>query len=369
MSKLSELLKQLEVLNNNIAVYDGEIAELTDEINSVVDALKDDTISYDSNVFETILAKGAVDLSKYENQLKNVPKVRSSDLVIDYSVTYSDLKLKETIDINGKQVNIYTSSKTDALYVISSGLNKKDRRTLSKELKNHLSNDQMAILTFNGDLYQYDSSNKKGCTRDYKVIGKTDQGKMYSLETTKNSEIVCDDGHLGDNDTLITTVNGMIIANKMKIVTESGAVIKMNVTPQKKLQRGQVVTEFTRLSFSCGRKRSTGNDFGTIYMEGDWQKYANTQENKSNGTWLNENKTKNVAVVGDGPQRDYPGTYNVVGHVDSDVIPIILQAGQKPGSQNIQGTVCYHHDGDRKGYQSKDMLGYSQQVVTDWDNI
>ena len=36
------------------------------------------------------------------------------------------------------------------------------------------------------------------------------------------------------------------------------------------------------LSFSGGTNASTGSEYASVYMGGDWQKYANTKENKNN---------------------------------------------------------------------------------------
>ena len=369
MATIDVLRSNLANLENNLVIYEQEIDSLTNRVKEVITTLKDNSIELNSPAFDKILSYSSMDFSTLEKGLLEVSKVNVGNEIIDYSVTKKDLKIKESFTINGKSINIYTSTKTDALYVITSGLSQKERKQLNSELKKYLSKDQMAIVTFNGDYYQYNLFNKKGCTRDYAVIGKSEQGKMYAFETTSNSEIVVDDGHMYNSDTLITTINGMVIANKMNITMEAGVKINLKVRPQVRLQGGQIITEFSRLGFSSGTIKSSGSQYASVYMDGEWQKYANTPENKKNGTWINENNTNKVVTVGDGPQRSYPYKFYSVGHVDEAVIPIIIQAGNKAGSQRMQGTVCYHHDGARGGYESKDMLGFTQTVVTDWTKL
>ena len=368
MTKVNILNSNINSLKNNIQIYQEEIDQIKAKIDQVVKMMKENQ-KMDDTIWDTMLSYSLSDFSSLEKNLLSVEYLDVGDDIIDYSVTMSDLTLMKTINVNGKTVNIYKSRKTDAIYVISNGLNSNERKKLKSELKNHLSDNQMAIVTFNGDTYKYDITNKNNCTRDYEVVGKTDQGKMYSFTTRANSEIVVDDGHMNDSDTLMTSINGMIVENHMTVTMEKGTVLKMQVRPQRNLQGGQVVTEFERLSFSGGVHESIGSEYASVYMEGDWQKYANTRENKENGTWINENNNRNVVVIGKGPEKDYPKKYYTVGHVDTDVIPVIIEAGNKAGEQHMQGTVCYHHDGNRAGYTSKDMLAFNQVVVSDWYNL
>lgn len=369
MEKVNILTKNLNNIKNNINIYNEEITTIKEKIDDIVNKLKDNSIELDSTIWDTMLSYNISDFSSLEKGLISINNININDEIIDYSVTASNLSLKETIDINGKKINIYNSNKTDALYIISNGLTKTERKLLSSKLKNHLSNNQMSIITYNGNYYQYDANNKQNCTNDYAVIGKTDIGKMYAFETTNNTEIVTDDGRPKNSDTLVTSVNGMIIGNKMLITLETGAKINLKVRPQVKLGGGQTITEFERLSFSGGVHNSVGSEYATVTMDGDWQKYANTKENKQNGTWINENCTNNVVTIGNGPKGNYAKKYNVVGHVDNIVIPLTIKAGNTPGNQHMQGTVCYHHDGARPGYSSKDMLGFPQKIVSDWDKL
>lgn len=366
MSSVSELRSKLQQIEHNLEIYDKSIEEIKKSIDGIISTLKNNAISLESNIWDKLLNQTPTTIPL--NSLYNIPKNSSKDgEIIDYSVSSRDLSLKETISVNGKKVGIYTSGKTDALYVISSGLNQRERKELSYKLKDHLSNDQMAILTYDGDCYHYDSTNRLNCTANYSLVGKDLNGKMYSFQMTDNSEIVVDNG--SKNDTLITTVNGMVIGNKMHMTMEANAEVEMNVRPKSNVDGGQVVTEFERLSFSGGTSLSTGNQFAEVSMKGNWQQYANTAENRQNGTWLNEHAGNNVVQVGNGPQGAYASRYHTVGHVDTPVIPVIVKAGNRAGSQRMQGTVCYHHDGNRPGYMSKDMLGFSQKVVTSWENI
>lgn len=374
MSKLDILNGNLRNLQNNLNVYGQEIDTITNKIKEVVVLLNDTSIALDSPLFDTTLANGVSDLSALENGLLTIANIHVGDEIIDYSVNAANLTQKDTIIINDKQVNLYRSNKTDALYVISNGLTQKERTLLISKLQGYLSKDQMAIITFNGDYYHYDGFNKGACTKDYAVVGKTDKGKMYAFRTGKNTEIVTDDGRIKGSDTLVTSINGMIIGNKMEMLLESDAEINLRVRPQINLGGGQTITEFTRLSFSGGSHDSVGSEYVVVSMDGDWQRYANTRENKQNGTWINENNNKNVVTVGNGPQRSYAAEYKPVGHVDSYVIPVTVRARAinpkvKVVSQHMQGTVCYHYDGNRPGIGSKDMLGYPQLIFSDWQNL
>ena len=369
MGKIEQLTSNLSNAANNINIYGQEIDSLTEKIDGIIDVLKEnDPYNADlNNSLSFYLTTSVSDFSTLEIGIMPITTTNFGDEIIDYSVDASNLTLKETISVNGKEIKIYKSNKTDALYVISNGLSEKEKKQLTSKLKSVLSNDQMAIVTYHNDYYKYNIKNANGCTRDYSVVGKTSEGKMYAFTTTKNSEIVVDGG--GKNDTLITSINGMIIANRMQMTLETGTKISIRVRPKDNVDGGQIVTEFDRLSFSCGVNKSLGNEYGTVRLEGEWHKFENTKENKANGTWVNENANNYVVTVGDGPQRKYFKKYKSVGHVDTKVIPITIQAGNKDGGQHMQGTVCYHHDGNRPGHMSKDMLLYSQKIVSDWNKI
>ena len=369
MSRVAALRANIVSLENNLEIYDQEISSLTEKINEIVNTLKDNSIPLDSPIWDTMLSYSLSDFSSLENGLLDITPIEGDGEIIDYSVTTGNLKIKETVNINGKQVNIYTSNKTAALYVITNGLTKEERKQLNSELKNHLKDNQMAIVTFHNDYYHYDANNKNGCTSDYAVVGKTRNGKMYSFETTKHTEIVTDDGRVKGSDTLVTSVNGMIVGDKMLITLETGAELNLKVRPQVKLGGGQTITEFERLSFSGGKHDSVGSEYASVYMEGEWQRYANTKQNKQNGTWINENNNKNVVTIGKGPTGTYAKNYREVGHVDNIVIPLTIRAGNQHGEQHMQGTVCYHHEGARPGFSSKDMLSFSQKIVSDWSKL
>ncbi len=369
MGKVETLTQNLKNAENNISIYNQEIDSIKEKIDGIVATLKEnDPYNEEMNASLTLyLSSGVSDFSSLEVGIVPIKAVDFDDELIDYSVDESNLTLIKDYSINGKTVKLYKSNKTDAVYVITNGLSSKERKALTSSLKGVLSNDQMAIITYHGDCYRYNIKNASGCTSDYAVVGKTSNGKMYCFETTKNSEIVVDGG--GKNDTLITSVNGMILANRMHITMETNAKLNIRVRVKDNVDGGQIVTEFERLSFSGGTKKSSGSEYARVYMQGDWQKYANTKENKANGTWINENNNNYVVTVGDGPQRKYFKNYKAVGHVDTKVIPVIIESGNKSGEQHMQGTVCYHHDGARPGHMSKDMLSFSQKIVSDWNNV
>lgn len=283
---------------------------------------------------------------------------------IDYSVSNEDLRAYQTLTLSsGKQIPIYSCDKNSALYIISSGLNSNEKAELSSRLKGVLKDNQMAIVTYDNNLYHYDVTNRDNCTSNYALVANYN-GKMFSFNTRSGVEIVCDNG--SKNDTLITSYNGMILANRMNIRMETGAVVPITVDVKQNIEGGQRVTEFTRLSFSAGTYRSTGSEYASVRMGEGWQQYANTSQNKANGTWINENMTNKVVKVGSGPTGSYAQKYQTVGQVDSSSIPVIITAGDRAGSQTMQGTVCYHHEGARPGVSSKDMLYFTHTVVTNW---
>lgn len=372
MATIDILNSNLKSLENNLSIYEQEIESLTSRIKEVVTTLKDGNPELKSPILDKILLYSSIDFSKLENKLLEISKVSVDNEIIDYSVKGSDLTLKESFSINGKTINIYISSKTDALYVITKGLNQKERKKLNSELKNHLSNDQMAIVTFNGDYYQYDMTNSKRCTQNYDVVGKTDKGKMYSFMWKKNSsQIVVDDGNK-NNRNLITTINGMVIANRMDIKMEPDTEINIKVRPKRMIGGGQTVEEYRRLAFTQGSSVR-------VTMDGKWGNFSNTPRNRQNGTYISDwsgggqGKPNHCVVsVGDGPSEDYAYTHHTVGHVDSDVIPVTLKSTSNCKSQQIDATVSYNFSGNRrKGdtSHSKDFLRFYQQTVNDWYKI
>jgi len=366
MGNIDTIKANISNVQNNITIYEKEIEEIQIKISSIVSLLKDnESIPANLNIsLMGTLSKGVSDFSSLELSLLSVESKILMDDIIDYSVTANNLRLKESITINGKTVNIYVSGKTKALYVISDNLGKNDRALLRSTLKNHLSNNQMAIVTYHNDYYTYDIKGIKKCTSDYDVVGKTKDGKMYAFVHMDNSELVTDNGT--QNDTLLTIVNGMVVSNRMCIVMEKNTELKINVKVKDNISGGQVVTEYERLSFSAGKSASTGGEYAHVEMEGNWQKYANTKENRANGTWINENNNNNVVIVGDGPKGSYKNRYRAVGHVNGTMIPLVIISGNRQGEQHMQGTVCYHHDGIRPGWSSKDMLSFSQKIVSEW---
>ena len=369
MGKIEILTSNLSNAENNISIYDQEIAKITEKIDGILKVLKQND-PYNAELNSSIsfyLSSGVTNLSSLDVSLLKIIPTNFDNELVDYSVTASDLTLQKTITVGGKQVKIYSSSKTDALYVISNGLNTNEKKTLTSALKGVLGNNQMSIVTYNNNYYKYDISNPNGCTRDYAVVGKTDNGKMYSFATTKSSELVVDNG--GSNDTLITSINGMVLANRMLITMETNTKLNLRVRVKDNIDGGQTVTEFERLSFSSGVSKSAGGEYGSVYMEGDWQKYGFSKENKERGTWINENKNNLVVTVGAGPKGSYARKYKSIGKVDDKIIPIIIETGSRSGEQHIQGTVCYHHEGKRPGYMRKDMLSFSQKIVSNWSNI
>ena len=384
MSRLDVLQSNLGALEKNISIYDKEIETLTEKINDVVTKLKEDNVDYADNVFNTILSNGKSNLASFENSLLSLKSMDVGDEIIDYSVKSSDLSLKKTISINGKQVGIYTSKKTDALYVISNGLSQKERKQLQSELKYHLSNDQMAILTFNGDCYQYDIKNKARCTRDYAVVGKTDKGKMYSFEMEKDSEIVVDDG--GANHTAMTLLNGMVIANFMTQTMETNAKVDLQARIKQNIDGGQKVTAFTRMVFSGGTHLSTGSEYASVYMDGDYLKYAYNGPDMYDSTKVYDNPgkehqvdskyTERYVTVGNGPSAGstYTGTKHSVGTIPYAIIPFSVESGSQVGTQRMQATLCYFYEGVRSKvhnntHGAKDMLKHRQRVVADWSNL
>lgn len=372
MATIDILKSNLRSLENNLGIYEQEIDGLTERIREVVDTLKSDNIELNSPVWDKILAYSSLDFSKLEKSLLDVSKINVSDEIIDYSVKGSDLTLKENFSINGKTISIYKSSKTDALYVITNGLNQKERNQLNGELKNHLSSDQMAIVTYNGDYFKYDVLNKNNCTVNYDVVGKDENGKMYAFRWRNDSHVNVDDG--GKDRTLLTSINGMILADNMDLVMETNTNIHLKVRAKRNILGGQTVEEFVRLAFTPGDKSVS------VKMDGDWQKYANTVENKRNGTWVSnwsgggEGKPNHRAVaVGNGPTKKYDYTWETVGYVDSDVIPITISSTDKAGGQVLNGSVNYHFSGDRTkndkdhpNSTSKDFLAYHQSTVLNW---
>lgn len=392
MSRLETLYANLENLKKNLDIYENEITILKDTINNTVDTLKNNTIAFDSPVWDTLLSSGKTDISSLEKGLLSITNIKNNyDEIIDYSVNASNLTLKETIDINGKTVKIYDSNKTDALYVISKGLTKKERKQLVIELKNHLSNDQMSILTFNGDYYHYDITGKNSCTTDYAVVGKTDKGKMYNLETINipddkahSSEYIYENGR--GNHTAVTIFNGMVLANQMKQNMETGTVLNFVAKVKEDTDGGQKITAFRRLTFSGGTHESTGSEYATVHMEGDYQKYAyngpsiydNTKvydEAGPTGTEVNKKYLNRYVTVGNGPSKDanYVKGKTSVGKIENTYIPFVVEAGNKSGEQRMQATLCYCYEGNRVSVRGthggKDMLKHYQNVVSNWNEL
>lgn len=389
MSRLDVLNNNLADLKNNLNVYGQEIDAITNKIKDVVGLLKD-TNDLGSPLLDTTLANGTTDLSLYEKDLLSIANTHSKEEIIDYSVTMDDLSLKETIVIDGKDVNIYTSRKTDALYVISDGLGVMARNELIKELKNHLSDNQMSIVTFYGDCYYYDITGKNGCTKEYAVVGKTDQGKMYNIETVnirqdkaRSSEYVFANGR--GNDTPFTIFNGMILANQMRQNMEAGAVLKFVAYVKDDTDGGQNITAFRRLTFSGGTHESTGSEYATVYMDGDYQQYAYNASSEYDDTKIYDEAGKDGNVdlkylkryvsVGDGPPENakYTAGKNCVGHIDNAYIPFVVEAGNKDGSQRMQATLCYCFEGNRADLlhknAGKSILKHFQVVYSDWNDL
>ena len=397
MSELSALAYKLSKLKDDLKKYEKEIDRLNGEIPDIINQLKEDGSGVDLANILDMSGKGVS------------PRTSKPGEIIDYSVTMEDLNYKETITIGDKEVIVYTSSKTDALYVISNGLTKSGRKELLSEMKNHLQDDQMAIVTFNGDCYRYDLgrnnkdssvSTKSNCTNDYSLIGKTTEGKMYCFQTIEKNKdkningsgVIVDDGYIPPvkggtgNSTLMATVNGMVIANNMRLTMETDTTLDMYAVVKENTEGGQRVTAFKRLVFSSGTKDSTDNQYGTINMTGDFEKYAYNGPKEYDDTKVYDDPghgdskvdkkyLERFVTVGDGPSSgsDYTKGKHSVGHVDSTAIPLRVQSGSKAGDQTIQGTVCYFYEGERSKFNknthgSKDMFAFSQHVVEDWSN-
>lgn len=403
MYDINSLRASINELEKKLAGMENDIAGLEESTREIITTLKDDSVPLDSPVWDTLLAKGVPDLSFSNGEKENHGDVNG---IIDYSVTMDDLSLIDTITIGGKAVNIYSSSKTDAVYVISNGLNRRERKELLSEMKNHLSNDEMAIVTYSGDCYHYElgrdnndhtKSLKKLCTDDYSLVGKTEEGKMYCFQTIKKneqngiegSEIVVDDGFYLDtgkgNSTLMAICNGMVISNKMRLTMETDTKLKINAAVKEKTEGGQRVTAFTRLVFSSGVRDSAGNEYGTVNMIDGYEKYAYNGLDVYDDTKIydepgmhnqvDKKYLSRVVYVGDGPSsgEDYLKGKSSVGQVDSTIIPLEIQSGNTKGAQTIQGTVCYFYEGNRSkknggSHGSKDIFFFSQHVEDDWSN-
>ncbi len=333
---------------NNISIYEGEIAALEEKINTIVDQLRSNELS----VVEACLNTPVSNFSKEEESLvpyEDTKEITDLDGTIDYSVTADDLIENGTIDVNGKKVKVYKSKKTDAIYVISSDLTKKEKKQLIRSVSDQLNNNQMAIVTYNGDYYHYDINSAANNTRDFSVVGKTAEGKRYAFSTRHNSEMNVDDG--GVNDTLLTRINGMVLENRMDLVAETGTKLTFNIGVKKNMEGGQTVTEFTRLSFSVG---SQGGRYANIHLDDDWIQYARINEH---------HPERGFVTVG----ANTTSKNKIIGHVDGTDIPVVFEAGDKSGEHMMQGTVCYLHTGNRPGHSSKDMLTMFQTVTNNWD--
>ena len=361
-SNLSSVKNNIANAETNIGIYQDEITKLKEKINEVMALLKENSFSDEyTSKLRGMISTGVSDFSTIDAGLKAVSFIKPGSELIDYSVGNGDLIYKDSISINGKTVNVYSSRNTDALYVISNGLTNEERKQLRGELKNHLQEDQMAILTFHGDYYNYDISDRRNCTNDYSVVGKTENGKMYSFTTSGRSEINVDDG--GSNDTLMTSINGMVLANRMNMTMEEGTQIVLQTRPKDNINGGRTVVAYTRLTVSGGEHSSVGSEHATVALADDWARYSHIRVNSKKGNY-------DIVTVGDGPtSTKYTGKFNEYGNVQDKVISIGVEA-TKAGSQGMQATIEYEHEGSkiRYSHQSKDMLFYPQYVVSDWDN-
>ena len=369
--EISSLESSLSECISNIATYYQMIYEIKAAIDGTVEMLKQES---NLEVVNIALANGPYNTENLKKNIVAVSTVKPSGNMINYSVNQSDLIFKDSLLINGQEVKLYTAKNTDAVYVVASFDQKygKERKELIKSLKDVLPKNTMAIVTYGNSLYHYDTNNEKNCSTNYDVVGKTDAGRMYAFKWRKDSQVIVD--NTGKDRTLITTINGMVLANQMDLVMETDANIHIKVRPKTNILGGQTIEEFVRLAFTPGNKNVS------MTMDGEWQRYANTPENKANGTWISnwsgggEGKPNHRAVsVGAGPSEKYAYTQATVGHVDSPVIPVTIRSTNKAGYQLLNGSVNYHFSGarrnndkDHRNATSKDFLSYHQTTVKDW---
>ena len=407
MSKIDDLKRQLSECEANIRKYDGQIGDLKISLDDIANMLQDETATVEA--LEVIISNG--EITTLDENGKFITIKKDYAYIIDYSVTKEDLVEVDEIEINGATVKIYSSKKTDALYVVSpfeQKNNTKKRNELITKLKEIIPEDKIAILTYGDNLYQYDINNSNNCTTNYDVVGKDQNGKMYAFkwqdrknEDQYKSHIVANDS--GNRD-LIVSLKGMVLANCMDLYMEGatkneegqfvGTEVHINFKPRDKIIKNQVIEEFVRLAFPSSEEKGI---FAT--MDGEWQNFANTKENKNAGTWISnwegdygEGVPNGKAVfVGNRPLPNlkepyiYDYTKQFVGHVDTETVPVTITTAKPTETRysndefQLNASVNYHFSGDRntievfdengkkiKNDTSKDFAAFYQFTVKDW---
>ena len=101
MSDVSSLRAELRNCENNLSIYDSEIASLKETIDEIAKMLQDSNTNISQ--INVVISGGVLDLSMLDRKIVSIKTSEEDEYgIIDYTVTEKDLTLQKTIDINGK---------------------------------------------------------------------------------------------------------------------------------------------------------------------------------------------------------------------------------------------------------------------------
>ena len=249
MSELSALAYKLSKLKDDLKKYEKEIDRLTGEIPGIINQLKEDGSGVDLANILDMSGKGVS------------PRTSKPGEIIDYSVTMEDLKEYDSVSLSdGNSYTIYSCDRTGALYIIGdkkSLKNKAKKKELYAALKDKIGPNQMVIVTFNGKEFKGDVHNPKYSTRDFALVAKNQDGKMFTFYNGKG-----DIAKVPKKEPLVL-YKGFALPSHGNTYVESGTTFDFDVIYQNEDRKG-VLSRQAGLSRCClfVQKREKGATAG-----------------------------------------------------------------------------------------------------------
>ena len=224
MSELSALAYKLSKLKDDLKKYEKEIDRLNGEIPDIINQLKEDGSGVDLANILDMSGKGVS------------PRTSKPGEIIDYSVTMEDLKEYDSVSLSdGNSYTIYSCDRTGALYIIGDKKSLKDnvkKKELYASLKDKIGPDQMVIVTFNGKEFKGDVHNPQYSTRDFALVAKNQDGKMFTFYNGKG-----DIAKVPKKEPLVL-YKGLALPSHGNTYVESGTTFDFDVIYQNENRKG-----------------------------------------------------------------------------------------------------------------------------------
>ena len=210
MSDIVNLEKSLQSLEKDIKEYNNIINKLSLKIDEIIKSLGNNSMDLDSVTFDNIL-------NSYQNTL-DLNISRDINGLLDYSVDMEDLKEYDTVSLsNGETYTIYFCNKNDALYIVSNINNNDLKKEMFVNSKDKIKNDQMLIITFDGNPYKGNVYNTSESTTKFGMMAKNSEGKVLAFNNvSENTSAI-------PRSELVVSYNGLALPYGGVICNETGA--------------------------------------------------------------------------------------------------------------------------------------------------